>query len=709
MPRHDCFGCPRPRGRRFAGTSFVGGLSFFAACQAGPARFPWPAGGAHVPAEHAEVHTLNDGYDRTRSGALVREVDRPTRAALDYAAYHANFMIADLPPEAASPPPSQTAPDASKPFRGLLDKTTLTGDVKRTALTDTERAHPLAFAPAVEFVHSRSVPGVEGLEDVGRAVRAESWGLPHAPEATSQSVTEMFVHSQGTAGSAEIWVKIEFVPWFHAFRDLPDQDGDGFPEIYGRVRADIGAGAAAAIEVLGRDYMEHVLTGAEIKAWANQLSSYWYPSFNTDLIAPGAQWPDERTEADIKRELGGHVFPAPAVVLRGKPQGRATYDVFLVKPRECASAPCDTVAGRAPNPAAPHDTVHLAKTHPTPRVQTTVDTVTRELTELGAGSWAKWIERVAPLHEAIRARLRSMPAPIKAFAGADGFLFYRNGLELVTGGDLEEQRAGKNPLPVILEFKKELESHDVDFLFVPVPTKEEIFPDEVDPRYKALAGQIINPYLRKFELSLAKAGVEVVDLLPPFLSARAAVDAGEQEALYQHQDTHWSDRGLRLAADIISARIKQYPWYHEVRGAAATEVFTSRETSVTRFGDLHSRLPEAAKKQYQPEKLVAHQVFTSNGMAYDDDPESPIVVLGDSFTGVYELTDAEHSGVSAHIAKNLSLPVDLVMSYGGGPNVREKLLRRGKDALAAKKLVVWIMTDRDLYNYWDDWAPLGKK
>ena len=659
---------------------------------------------------------MNANYDRTRSGVLVREIDRPTRATLDYAAYHANFMIADLPPEARSSPPSGNAPDTSNPFRGLVEKTTLTGDVKRTPLTESELTHPLAFAPAVEFLRSLGVPGADKLEEVGGAVRAESWGLPHGPEATTQSLSEMFVHSQGPAGPAEIWVKIEFVPWFTAFRDLPDQDGDGFPEVYGRVRPDVGTASTAAIDVLRRNYMERVLTASEIRAWANQLSSYWYPSFNTDLIAPGTQWPDDRTEADIKRELGGRVFPAPAILLRGKPQGRATYDVFLIKPSDCArGGPCGAAtASGAPNTAgttAPPrlalGAANLSKTHPTPEVQTTVETVTRELAELGAGSWAKWVEHVAPIEDAIRARLRSTPAQIKAFAGADGFLFYRNGLEFVTGGDLERQRVGKNPLPVILEFKKELESHDVDFLFVAVPTKEEIFPDELDARYKALAGQVINPFSRKFQLSLAQSGVEVVDLLPAFLAARSA---GEQEPLYQHQDTHWSDRGLRLAADIISARIKRYPWYRELRdGTGAGQAFTSRETSFTRFGDLYSRLPEAAKKLYQPEKLVAHQVFTSSGAPYEDDPESPIVVLGDSFTGVYELTDAEHSGVSAHIAKGLSVPVDLVMSYGGGPNVRQKLLRRGIDALAAKKLVVWIMTARDLYNYWDDWAPLEKK
>jgi hypothetical protein len=75
---------------------------------------------------------------------------------------------------------------------------------------------------------------------------------------------------------------------------------------------------------------------------------------------------------------------------------------------------------------------------------------------------------------------------------------------------------------------------------------------------------------------------------------------------------------------------------------------------------------------------------------------------------VYELMDCEHAGVSAHISREIGYPVDLVMSYGGGPNVRQKLLRRGEAALGTKKLVVWMMTARDLYDFWEGWQPLGK-
>ncbi len=67
-----------------------------------------------------------------------------------------------------------------------------------------------------------------------------------------------------------------------------------------------------------------------------------------------------------------------------------------------------------------------------------------------------------------------------------------------------------------------------------------------------------------------------------------------------------------------------------------------------------------------------------------------------------ELLDCRGAGVSAHLARELGAPVDLVMSYGGGPNVRTKLLRRGEGSLRSKRLVIWMFAARDLFNYWED-------
>ena len=89
-------------------------LALLLRCHPSGAAFPWPEHAPPAAIEHADVRTLNAGYARTRSKVLVREIDRPTRAALDYAAYHANFMIADVPPEVSQP---ASAPlDTRAPF-----------------------------------------------------------------------------------------------------------------------------------------------------------------------------------------------------------------------------------------------------------------------------------------------------------------------------------------------------------------------------------------------------------------------------------------------------------------------------------------------------------------------------------------------------------------------------------------------------------------
>jgi hypothetical protein len=666
-------------------------LGFLLSCGRPNAKFPWSPEVPALASEHAQVRTLNSGYSRLRSRVLVREVARPTRAALDYAAYHANFMIADPPPEDGAD--AGTAPDQSTPFDGAVDESTLTADIGSTPLTPAERGQPLALSPLLEFLAASKAEGTDQLEEFASVVREEAWGLPRRPGVMTQTVSEIYLHAGKAGAPPELWAKIEFQPWFSALGELPDQDGDGFPEVYARAKSVRLTPAAHALVV--DDYAGKTLDTAEITAWANRLASYWYPSFNTDLVPAGEVWPDASVEPEIQSELEGKVYEAPTIVMRGKPQGVPTYNVFLVR-GECTD--CPPAAKTASSGAA----LVLPKTKPSPNTKELLGALKSELAAHG-GSYEAWAKELSPFHELIRKRLRSTPKAVKALPGLDGFLFFRQSLAFATSGDIERQRAGKNPLPVILEFKRELEKQGVDFLFVPVPTKAEVFPDRLDESGKAFLGQPIQPYFRKFLASLARAGVEVVDLLPVYLAARSANEAG-LEPLYQRQDTHWSDRGLRIAAERLAARVQKYPWFSAL--SAHSRRFTAKETSFERFGDLHSRLPEAMKKRYQPEKLRAQQVLAPGGSFYEDDAESPIVVLGDSYTGVYQLMDAEHAGLSAHLAKSLGYPIDLVMSYGGGPNVRHKLLRRGKEALASKRLVVWVMTARDLYDYWEDWEPL---
>ena len=667
------------------------GAALLGSCAGHGPRAPWPGPSGHDDEGHAYVRTLNPGYRRAGAKVLVRQIDRPTRANLDYAAYAANFMIADAPPE--GPQGNLPAVAGASPFGGVLVADSLTGSIRKTPLSEEERKAPLALAPLAEWLSSRAPKLATGLEDLIAGVREEAWGQGAGPLAR-QSAVLAYLHDAGTGHPPELYVKVEFQPWWRGFADLSDEDGDGVPEIYGRARD--GTLATPAIALISTDYVNKVLDAGEVTSWAHKLASYWYPSYNTDLVAPGPKWPDADTEADVREALGGKTFDAPTVIVRGKPEGKPTYNVFLVAGQGAA----------ADKPRAP--AVKLSRGHATPQPQAVAHAIAAELADVGHGSWKAWQSHLAGFQADARKRVRALPAAVKGLPGEDGFLFYRNGVEYLTGGDLEKQKKGKNPLPIIIEWKKLLEDNGVDFLFVPVPDKSEIFPDKLVPgaASAALVGQVVNPFARKLLADLAAAGVETVDLWPAFLTDRKR-EPGAKEPLFQRQDTHWTPRGLAIAAHLVGERIKQYPWYGEL--GAKPKRYSEKPAPFQRYGDLHSRLRDAEKKRYQPEALVGQQVVGEGGALYEDDPDSTIVVLGDSFTGVLELTDCEHAGVSAHIAREIGAPVDLVMSYGGGPNVRHKLMRRGVEGLQSKRLVVWMMTARDLYNYWENWEPLGKK
>jgi hypothetical protein len=665
-----------------------------ASCAGGGVAAPWPRPEAKAALAHAEVTTVNTGYRRDGSGVLVRKIARPTRANLDYAAYHANFMIAEPPPEDARAAGGTPVYDPQGVFRGMIDGASLTGSIAGTALTEAERARPLALAPLAQWLAEREAPLAGGLEDLLSAVREESWGLGAGPPLPRQQASELFMHlpAASTGKPPVLWVRIEFAPWFRGFSGLPDEDGDGHGELYGKVNGQLLSPKALAL--INDEYVGRTLAPAEVHGWAHKLASYWYPSYNTDLVPAAATWPDDHTEADIRDELDDLELAAPTVVMRGKPEGKATYNVFLVDgvaPKETAGAggkQAPARAGAKPGGPVTPDPAPLAA---------------RIRAELGAhgGSWEAWRKPLAPFQAAVRKHLKSAPAAIKALPGRDGFLFYRAALDYVVGGDLEKQPRNKNPVAVVKEWQQHLAKQGVDFLFVPVPTKAEIFPDKLGPAGAPLVGQVVNPYARKLQLALAEAGVEVLDLWTPLLEERRKGD--KPEPLFQRQDTHWTARGIEVAARTIAARIQRYPWAKQLGPKVS---YGSKPAPFSRYGDLHSRLRDADRKGLKPESLAGVQVLAPGGKPYEDDPASPIVVLGDSFTGVYQLTDCEHAGVSAQLARAIGHPVDLVMSYGGGPNVRHKLMRRGDSDLAAKRLVVWIMTARDLYNYWEDWEPL---
>ncbi|MBW1808880.1 MAG: hypothetical protein JRJ87_11865 [Deltaproteobacteria bacterium] len=672
-------------------------LLALAAAGCGPKRFPWPLESQNHLDDTSvmEVTTISSNYDRLRSRVLVRKITRATRANLDYAAYHANMMTFSPVPETGLAV-AACVPGPEKLFGGLLLPGSIVSSIHLTRLSADERTKPMAFSPLVDVLSQWNYDKASPLDDARTAVRSESWGGQKSIQVTYQEITSLYLHTQGQ--QVEWWVKIEFAPWAKLFDDMPDEDQDGYPEIYAQLKPELIA--PELLDYLQKDYAVKLLNRAEVKAWANELASYWYPSFNTDILDLAGQtsWPLAETEKEVIAEIEGRKIDNPAVVIRGKPRGQALYNLFVVE---------GLVKEDKPQTPDVVDTQLGGKRRPVVLLEPQKKLLNQQLQTYGTGSWEKWAAKVANYRRQLQSKLKKRPKELKAIEGRQGFLFFRNSIDYVVGGDLQKQPEGKNPFSTIVDFKNYLEKLGVDFLLVPIPTKVEVFPDKI------LAGKfdpgklpVLNPYGRKFLAELTDAGVEVVDLLPAYLKARAEQKKA-QEFLYQPQDTHWTDRGLRLTARLIGKRIELYDWYRQLSKKPVK--YSQKKTVFKRHGDLVSRLADKEKGRYKPQSLIGYQVLTPAGELYDDDAASPIVVLGDSFTGVFQRTYCRNAGISAHIAKEIQFPVDLVMSYGGGPNVRKKLLRRGEDALRKKYLVVWMFASRDLYNYWENWEPLQEK
>ncbi len=634
--------------------------------------------------DDASIAKFNASYMRAKSKIMMRVVTRPTRANLDFAAYDRNPLFhVPTPSELVSP---EKRPELSKlDFDGSLVSSSLRNRMEETPLSGQDKASPIAWRPVLDYLADWDYDRSIELMIIGGDVSKEKWGNEMAARPLQQ-ITTAYIHAE----KGEIWVKVEFEPYVQFLKGVDDEDGDGYPEIYGLI--DKGKYSSELLDHLKSDYLTTVLASEEVEDYFYEISSDWYEALRTETLEIEANrpWPSKETEPEIKRELSGLVINNATAVIRGEPFGFSIYNVFLVEESSAASAidtSPDAMAEEADVTVAP-----IAAGSATGSIRIWRS----EVQEWGDGSWDKWAKSVMDFRQDVERQLEERPADVKALVGKDGFLFFRGALSYLTSGDLRQQEDSKNPYPAIVDYSNQLKAKGIDFLFVIIPVKAEIFPEKVSDHAPDGGKPYVSPYTRKLMLELAEAGVEVVDLLPAFIEARDG-----DEPIYMKQDTHWSDRGLRLAARIIGDRIKQYPWFNEV--CQQPIQYKVREVEFTRGGDIRGMLPDDEKVKYRPMKLSGQQVLNPDSSFYKDDKSSSIIILGDSFCGVYQLEDPKHAGVSAHIAREIGMPVDLLMAYGSGPQIRGRLKRRGEAAIRKKKLVIWTTAARDLYDYRSPW------
>lgn len=658
--------------------ALAAGFLFMAGCQVEEKK----------PSEPA-VTTLNRDYNRLRSQVLVRQVKIPTEANLDFAAYSKNVMLADTEWKAVRPSAKIKPQDLT--FRGLVRETKAILDF--TPLTENEKAAPMAWTPVLEVLLKWNFEKAAGLANAYTAVTGEKWGDTSDVAQPYQEFGAVYIHRKGNV--KEVWVELEFKPWLNSFMDgIADQDRDGYPEILARL--DPGKFTPEMVEHITGDYAVKILSEPQAIDWARNLASRWYPSYNTDLVTldPQSAWPYEDTPADVKKEMAGLSLANPLFILQGRPFEDTIFNAFVVEGMGAAKS--GNEKRREGKPMAKGLDKGLSA-----RLDAIADAIDAEKQAYGGGEWRQWVGRLAAFREDARTFAAQEPPNVLGLMAPDSSLVFRREIEYLLAPDWDAPGARQSPVPAITAFKDYLAERGIDFLFVPIPTKLDIHPERLSPHADTLPGGIAQPNLRKLIRELAEARVETIDLLDPFLKIKGGSEPGKRQ-LYQRQDTHWSTVGLEAAAQIISDRLKLYSWSDSI--FMDKREYRVRDTVFENLGDIQARLSDSKKAQVGPESLLGRQVLDGDGRLYEDSDSAAVLVLGDSYTGVYQTVGCRNAGVTAHMAKNLGGPVDLIMGWGGGPEAPSKLKKRGEEYLDGKRAVVWMMSARDLFVYPGDWS-----
>lgn len=636
-------------------------------------------------------------FNRLHSNVMIRRIDSPTLANLDFAAYDKNPVLFDrLSKIKLSKKPGDINIDTVSFGNAIIE---IKDNIKETPLTAKELESPLAWKPFLK--KQWSVIKEDKFQVLSSKVSSYKWADPEV-FLPYQEISTVYTHTSGI--NTELWVKIDFSPWVNFLKNADDEDSDGFVEIYGKLNPDSlnQQSVLKIVNWINDDYRKKTLSRDEAIDWITDVASYWYPTKNTDILDLSVEksWPFKTTKKNIKKELKDLKISNPLAVVEGKPYSpdNPVYNVFII----------NEVPNISDTPAPKKQINHTgSNVLDTSISENFVNNQKRFEAELQSyGSYESWASVCTTSQSVLRNILQTIPADQMGIEGKDGWLFFGKSLQYLLGGDITRQAPEKNPIPHLLRFKEYLEKQNINFIFIAVPNKEEIYFEKLLPENNIPTNQIINPFSRKFLYQAQKAGIEVIDLLPYFLKAKSE-DSLYDEQVYQRQDTHWTDRGLQIASDLIADRIKHYLWYNNYNEKVN---YRTIDTSFTRLGDIVDRIPESSRIKYHPVTLKATQVLTSDGALFKSlNSTAPIMLIGDSFTGVYESVDCKSAGVGANIAAKTGVPVDVITSWGGGPMVRKKAMKARSNDLEYKKVVIYMMVARDLYNYSQSWEPFPEE
>jgi hypothetical protein len=301
----------------------------------------------------------------------------------------------------------------------------------------------------------------------------------------------------------------------------------------------------------------------------------------------------------------------------------------------------------------------------------------------------------------------------RVYPGRDGWLFYRQDVESVTGpGFLEPSQIARrikstpewqsppqpDPRIAFRQFKKDLAARGIVLIVMPTPVKPSIHPEMLASRFAGRSEPVQNASYARFVADLSADGVLVFD--------PSGILAGERRSSpqYMSTDTHWRPEAMEKAAEALVAFIEQHVPLPDVPDPA----YRLERIEFHYPGDIARMLDLPPGIQlFAPDHIWPSLVLNRDGSPWRASKDADVLLLGDSFSNIYTgetFGGNRTAGFAAHVSYLLRRPLDRLVENAGGSFATREMLQRDLARLDGKKLVVHQFATRELA--FGDWKVI---
>lgn len=247
----------------------------------------------------------------------------------------------------------------------------------------------------------------------------------------------------------------------------------------------------------------------------------------------------------------------------------------------------------------------------------------------------------------------------------------------------QEDGAIQTALSTIRGYDEALEARGVHLVVVMIPARLDSNPSHLPGVKLPSKFEGANAGLARFLLELNQSGVDAVDLGPAF---GKAIGARNEDELYLAYDSHWTPRAVALAAEVVEEHLCKEVGIQRGSDKPGRDFVLKREEGEYLVPPAMPALLPVAEK---PIQLRFDRVLKRDGTpAYEQDRTSPILVLGDSYSCYYR---DEACDFSSRLQAGMRRKLDTIAMRAGASQTVWKNIRRRKDDLQGKQVVVWML------------------